>query len=155
MGTKLSSSNGMPSGRMTGITYALTMHPRRRRRRPTRACWPTDGLRPPAAEAQGVRRAGVVQRRASATHLPMACMALANLLKQVAASLKRRLRRHIAPDLLVPEWNPVFPGAACVGALIDGFAQHCHVVDTDTPTSTPGSQKTALKSSPPSRRRSR
>ena len=25
----------------------------------------------------------------------------------------------------------VFPGAACVGALVDRFAQHCHKVDID------------------------
>ena len=29
------------------------------------------------------------------------------------------------------QWGTVFPGAACVVALVDRFAQHCHKVDID------------------------
>ena len=96
--------------------------------------------------------------------------ALADLLKQESLpAVERRLRRFLAPDLLVldeigylpcdarsadlfytivsrrhekrstvvtinlafKQWNTVFPGAACVVALVDRFAQHCHVVDID------------------------
>jgi DNA replication protein DnaC len=46
-------------------------------------------------------------------------------------------RRHeqrsivISTNLAFKQWGTVFPGAACVGALIDRFAQHCHKVDID------------------------
>ena len=95
---------------------------------------------------------------------------LTDLLKQESApALERRLRRYIAPDVLLldevgylpcdanaanlvyaivdrrhekrativttnlsfKQWGTVFPGAACVVALVDRFAQHCHVVDID------------------------
>lgn len=96
--------------------------------------------------------------------------ALADLLKQESLpAVERRLKRYIAPDLLIldeigylpcdarsadlfynivsrrhekkstvvttnlpfKQWNTVFPGAACVVALVDRFAQHCHVLDID------------------------
>ena len=46
-------------------------------------------------------------------------------------------RRHenraiaITTNLAFKQWGTVFPGAACVGALVDRFAQHCHRVDVD------------------------
>jgi len=46
-------------------------------------------------------------------------------------------RRHekkstvITTNLAFKQWNTVFPGAACVVALVDRFAQHCHVLDID------------------------
>jgi len=46
-------------------------------------------------------------------------------------------RRHelrstvISTNLAFKHWATVFPGAACVGALVDRFAQHCHKVDID------------------------
>jgi DNA replication protein DnaC len=46
-------------------------------------------------------------------------------------------RRHeqrstvISTNLAFKLWGTVFPGAACVGALVDRFAQHCHKVDID------------------------
>lgn len=46
-------------------------------------------------------------------------------------------RRHeqrstvITTNLAYKQWGTVFPGAACVAALIDRFAQHCHVLDID------------------------
>lgn len=96
--------------------------------------------------------------------------ALTDLLKQESLpALERRLRRYVAPDLLLldevgylpcdsraadmlyaivdrrhekrstvvttnlsfKQWGSVFPGAACVVALVDRFAQHCHVIDID------------------------
>jgi len=46
-------------------------------------------------------------------------------------------RRHeskstvITTNLAYKLWGTVFPGAACVAALVDRFAQHCHVIDID------------------------
>jgi DNA replication protein DnaC len=46
-------------------------------------------------------------------------------------------RRHeqrstvISTNLAYKQWNTVFPGAACVVAMVDRFAQHCHVIDID------------------------
>jgi DNA replication protein DnaC len=96
--------------------------------------------------------------------------ALADLLRQESVpAFERRLKRYLAPDLLIldelgylpcdsraadilynivsrrhedraivistnlafKQWGTVFPGAACVGALVDRFAQHCHRVDID------------------------
>lgn len=37
----------------------------------------------------------------------------------------------ITTNLAFKQWGTVFPGAACVGALVDRFAQHCHRVDID------------------------
>jgi DNA replication protein DnaC len=95
---------------------------------------------------------------------------ITDLLRQESApALERRLRRYLAPDVLIldevgylpcdskaadflyalvdrrheqrstivttnvsfKQWGTVFPGAACVIALVDRFAQHCHVVDVD------------------------
>jgi DNA replication protein DnaC len=46
-------------------------------------------------------------------------------------------RRHenksivMTTNLSFKQWRTVFPGAACVVALVDRFAQHCHRVDID------------------------
>lgn len=46
-------------------------------------------------------------------------------------------RRHeqraivITTNLGFKEWGKIFPGAACVGALVDRFVQHCHVLDIE------------------------
>jgi DNA replication protein DnaC len=46
-------------------------------------------------------------------------------------------RRHelksivITTNLPFKQWGTVFPGAACVAALVDRFVQHCHVIDVD------------------------
>jgi hypothetical protein len=46
-------------------------------------------------------------------------------------------RRHehrstvISTNPAFKQWGTVFPGAACVVALVDRFAQHCHKVDID------------------------
>jgi len=49
----------------------------------------------------------------------------------------RLRRRHervstiITTNLDFQEWGTVFPGAACVVALVDRFTQHCHTIDID------------------------
>lgn len=46
-------------------------------------------------------------------------------------------RRHESRSLILTtnlpfkQWSTVFPGAACVAALIDRFVQHCHILDID------------------------
>jgi len=46
-------------------------------------------------------------------------------------------RRHeqrsivITTNLPFKQWGTIFPGAACVVALVDRLAQHCHVLDID------------------------
>jgi len=46
-------------------------------------------------------------------------------------------RRHeqrstiISTNLAFKQWGTVFPGAACVVALVDRFAQHCHRIEID------------------------
>ena len=46
-------------------------------------------------------------------------------------------RRHetkaivITTNLAFKQWGSVFHDASCLGALIDRFAQHCHVLDVD------------------------
>jgi len=46
-------------------------------------------------------------------------------------------RRHeqkatvITTNLAFKKWGTVFPGAACVSALVDRFVQHCHAMDID------------------------
>jgi DNA replication protein DnaC len=96
--------------------------------------------------------------------------ALADLLRQESLpAFERRLKRYLAPDVLIldelgylpcdsraadlfyniisrrheqrstiittnltfKQWATVFPGAACVVALVDRFAQHCHRVEID------------------------
>jgi DNA replication protein DnaC len=46
-------------------------------------------------------------------------------------------RRHetravvITTNLAFKQWGAVFHDASCLGALVDRFAQHCHVIDID------------------------
>ena len=39
--------------------------------------------------------------------------------------------RRITTNLGYKQWGTVFGDAPCLGALVDRFAQHCHVVDID------------------------
>jgi hypothetical protein len=44
-------------------------------------------------------------------------------------------RRHEAKSIVITTnlpfrlWGTIFPGAACVAALVDRFVQHCQVID--------------------------
>ncbi|APR88304.1 hypothetical protein A7982_13653 [Minicystis rosea] len=41
-------------------------------------------------------------------------------------------RRVTSPaNLAFKQWGSVFKDASCLGALVDRFAQHCHVLDID------------------------
>jgi DNA replication protein DnaC len=60
-------------------------------------------------------------------------------------------RRHetrsviITTNLPFKQWGTVFPGAACVAALVDRFVQHCHVIDIDADSWRQKSQPPAPK----------
>jgi DNA replication protein DnaC len=55
----------------------------------------------------------------------------ADLLYNIVSRRHERKSTVITTNLAFKQWNTVFPGAACVGALVDRFAQHCHTMDID------------------------
>ena len=55
----------------------------------------------------------------------------ADLLYNVISRRHERRSTIISTNLAFKQWNQVFPGAACVAALVDRFAQHCYVIDID------------------------
>ena len=69
-------------------------------------------------------------------------------------------RRHektstiITTNLAFKAWGSVFPGAACVAALVDRFTQHCHVIDIDGDSWRQHEQGAAPTTKPPTKRRS-
>jgi len=62
-------------------------------------------------------------------------------------------RRHehrsvvITTNLGFKEWNKVFIDASCLSALVDRFAQHCHVIDIDADSWRDKERKSRQKSS--------
>jgi len=55
----------------------------------------------------------------------------ADLLYSIIARRHEQRSTIITTNLAFKQWGAVFQGAACVVALVDRFAQHCHVVDID------------------------
>jgi len=55
----------------------------------------------------------------------------ADLLYSLISRRHERRSTIITTNLPFKQWNQVFPGAACVAALVDRFAQHCYVIDVD------------------------
>ena len=55
----------------------------------------------------------------------------ADLLYNIISRRHEQRSTVLTTNLAYKLWGTVFPGAACVAALIDRFAQHCHVVDID------------------------
>ena len=66
--------------------------------------------------------------------------------------------QHLPPgvprekDLPFKQWRTVFPGAACISALIDRFVQHCHILDIDA-DSWRQKESLAMSETAPRRRR--
>ena len=66
-------------------------------------------------------------------------------------------RRHetksvvITTNLPFKAWGDVFPGAAGLGALIDRFAEHCHVIDIDADSYRQRSAKATRRKKTPAR----
>lgn len=54
-----------------------------------------------------------------------------DLLYSIISRRHERVSTIITTNLAFKEWGTVFPGAACVVALVDRFTQHCHVLDID------------------------
>ena len=54
-----------------------------------------------------------------------------NLLYSIVSRRHERASTIITTNLAFKEWGTVFPGAACVVALVDRFTQHCHTLDID------------------------
>jgi DNA replication protein DnaC len=81
----------------------------------------------------------------------------ADMLYNVIARRHERVSTIISTNLAYKQWATVFPNAACIGALVDRFAQHCHVVDIDGDTwrgreTTPPPKGPKPKASPKRRR---
>jgi DNA replication protein DnaC len=55
----------------------------------------------------------------------------ADLLYSIISRRHEQRSTVITTNLAYKLWGTVFPGAACVAALIDRFAQHCHLLDID------------------------
>jgi DNA replication protein DnaC len=55
----------------------------------------------------------------------------ADLLYNVISRRHEQRSTIITTNLAFKKWSTVFPGAACVAALVDRFVQHLHVVDID------------------------
>jgi DNA replication protein DnaC len=55
----------------------------------------------------------------------------ANLLYNLISRRHEKRSTVVTTNLPYKQWGTVFPGAACVGALVDRFAQHCVVMDID------------------------
>lgn len=55
----------------------------------------------------------------------------ADLLYNIISRRHEKASTVISTNLAFKHWGTVFPGAACVAALVDRFAQHLHTVDID------------------------
>jgi DNA replication protein DnaC len=58
----------------------------------------------------------------------------ADILYNIIGRRHERRSTIITTNLAFKQWGTVFPGAACVVALVDRFAQHCHRVDIVGPS---------------------
>jgi DNA replication protein DnaC len=54
-----------------------------------------------------------------------------DLLYNIISQRHEKRATVITTNLSFKQWGTVFPGAACVAALVDRFVQHCHVLDID------------------------
>lgn len=54
-----------------------------------------------------------------------------DLLYSIVSRRHERASTVITTNLAFKDWGTVFPGAACVVALVDRFTQHCHTLDID------------------------
>jgi DNA replication protein DnaC len=55
----------------------------------------------------------------------------ADLLFRIVSARHENRAVVITTNLAYKQWGTVFGDAPCLGALIDRFAQHCHVIDID------------------------
>ena len=63
-------------------------------------------------------------------------------------------RRHEARSVIITtnisykDWGNIFPNAPCLGALVDRFAEHCHVVDIEAESYRLRSAKPKIRKTP-------
>jgi DNA replication protein DnaC len=55
----------------------------------------------------------------------------ADLLYNIISRRHENASTVVSTNLAFKQWGTVFPGAACVAALVDRFTQHLHTVDID------------------------
>ena len=55
----------------------------------------------------------------------------ADLLYNIISRRHEKRSTLITTNLAFKQWGTIFPGAACVVALVDRFVQHCHVLDIE------------------------
>jgi DNA replication protein DnaC len=55
----------------------------------------------------------------------------ADLLYNVISRRHEKRATVITTNLAFKQWSTIFPGAACVVAMVDRFAQHCQIMDID------------------------
>lgn len=55
----------------------------------------------------------------------------ADLLYNIISRRHERASTVITTNLSFKQWGTLFPGAACVAAMVDRFVQHCHVLDIE------------------------
>jgi DNA replication protein DnaC len=58
----------------------------------------------------------------------------ADILYNIISRRHERASTIITTNLAFKQWGTVFPGAACVVALVDRFAQHCHRLEIIGPS---------------------
>ena len=54
-----------------------------------------------------------------------------DLLYSIISRRHERVSTIITTNLAFKDWGTVFPGAACIAALVDRFTQACHVLDIE------------------------
>ena len=74
----------------------------------------------------------------------------ADLLYNIISRRHEKRSTVITTNLPFKQWGTIFPGAACVVALVDRFVQHCHVLDIDGES---WRQKQTEKPAPPKPKR--
>ncbi len=55
----------------------------------------------------------------------------ADLLYNIISRRHEKKSTVVTTNLPFKQWTTIFPGAACIVALVDRFAQHCHILDID------------------------
>jgi DNA replication protein DnaC len=55
----------------------------------------------------------------------------ADLLYNIISRRHEKRSTIISTNLPFKQWTAIFPGAACVVAMVDRFVQHCHVMDIE------------------------
>lgn len=55
----------------------------------------------------------------------------ADLLYNIISRRHEQRSTLITTNLPFKQWGTIFPGAACVAALVDRFVQHCHILDIE------------------------